>query len=99
MADRRSSSDAERFNDEKNGGRSPTGSFVKVGDLEAGSDVERSELLPTATQQAQVSDKSGARMAVIWMAINTLATIGIVRGYASHSLPLQSHQSMHFCTG
>ncbi|KFY89401.1 hypothetical protein V500_05717 [Pseudogymnoascus sp. VKM F-4518 (FW-2643)] len=81
MADRTSSSEAERFDDEKNGGRSPTGSFVKVKpmeDLEGGSDIERAELLPTASQQPHTPEKSSARAAVIWMVVNTLATIGIV---------------------
>jgi solute carrier family 35 protein E3 len=88
MADRTSSSEAERFDDEKNGGRSPTGSFVKVKpmeDLEGGSDIERAELLPTASQQQQAPEKSSARAAVIWMVVNTLATIGIVRIYPSVS--------------
>lgn len=87
MADRTSSSEAERFDDEKNGGRSPSGSFIKVKpmeDLEGGSDIERAELLPTATQQ-HVPEKSSARAAVIWMVVNTLATIGIVRIYPSVS--------------
>lgn len=86
MADRTSSSEADRFDDEKNGGRSPTGSFVKVKpmeDLEGGSDIERAELLPTSAQQQHVPEKSSARAAVIWMVVNTLATIGIVRFYPS----------------
>ena len=49
MADQTSSSEAERFDDERNGGRSPAGSFVKVEDLEGGGDIERAELLPTAS--------------------------------------------------
>lgn len=88
MADRTSSSEADRFDDEKNGGRSPTGSFVKVKpmeDLEGGSDIERAELLPTASAQPHVPEKSSARAAVIWMVVNTLATIGIVRPYPSVS--------------
>jgi hypothetical protein len=82
MADRTSSSEAEGFDDEKNGGRSPAGSFVKIKpmeDLEGGSNIERADLLPTANQPSQTPEKSTARAAVIWMVVNTLATIGIVR--------------------
>ena len=83
MADRsRSSSEAERVDDEKNGGSSPTSSFVKVKameEMEMGSDIERAELLPPAIPKVQEPEKGSVRAAVVWMVVNTLATIGIVR--------------------
>lgn len=50
---------------------------MDIGDL--GDDVERMELLPpTEPAQSQPAPDNSARSAVIWMVVNTLATIGIV---------------------
>ncbi|KAH8594765.1 triose-phosphate transporter family-domain-containing protein [Bisporella sp. PMI_857] len=72
--------------DEKNGMRSsPEGSFVNlkapdemdIGEL--GEDVERMELLPpTDDEKPQPTPDTSTRTAIIWMVVNTLATIGIV---------------------
>jgi solute carrier family 35, member E3 len=57
-------------------------SFVKVntpGDVEQGDDVERAELLPAEHEKpAPAKPDNSTRTAVIWMVVNTLATIGIV---------------------
>lgn len=73
--------DAEHF-DENEKIASSNASFVKVkaeDDVEAGDDVERAELLPEehVAKPAPVKDNS-TRTAIIWMVVNTLATIGIV---------------------
>jgi len=50
---------------------------MDIGDL--GDDVERMELLPpTEPTAAHPATDNSARTAVIWMVVNTLATIGIV---------------------
>ena len=56
-------------------------SFVQVTprDVESGDDVERAELLPAEQEKAAPAKPDhSTRTAVIWMAVNTLATIGIV---------------------
>lgn len=86
MADRAgSSSEGDRLDDEKNFSGSPN-SFVKVKSVEEmemgdmGDDIERQELLASdPAPPAEVPDKGSVRAAVIWMVVNTLATIGIVR--------------------
>jgi solute carrier family 35 protein E3 len=59
-------------------------SFVKlktpeelgIGDI--GEDVERAELLPQEEEKPLTAPDNSTRTAVIWMVVNTLATIGIV---------------------
>ncbi|TVY22054.1 Solute carrier family 35 member E3 [Lachnellula arida] len=57
-------------------------SFVKVktpDDVEQGDEVERVELLPADQEKpAPAKPDNSTRTAVIWMVVNTLATIGIV---------------------
>lgn len=85
MADRAgSSSDGDRQENEKRSD-SPN-SFVKVKPMEEmemgdmGDDIERQELLASdPAPPAEIPDKGSVRAAVIWMVVNTLATIGIVR--------------------
>lgn len=81
-----SHTEAEAFDDhEKSGtGSSSDGSYVKLKtpeEMEIGDDVERAELLPQDQEkplpQPTAPDNS-TRTAVIWMVVNTLATIGIV---------------------
>lgn len=65
---------------------SDDGSFVKLkgkDDIEMGSEVERAELLGNATTAAAQEKQpeatgSSAKAAIVWMIVNTLATIGIV---------------------
>jgi solute carrier family 35 protein E3 len=64
------------------------GSFVEMKrpeEMEMGSDIERAELLPGSRQPEKTVETapSTARAAIIWMVVNTLATIGIV----SHTHP------------
>lgn len=52
-------------------------------DIEMGSEVERAELLgnataPVAQEKQPEAAGSSARAAIVWMVVNTLATIGIV---------------------
>jgi hypothetical protein len=48
-------------------------------EMEISSDIERQELLPPAVPpKDQPGDKTSVRAAIIWMVVNTLATIGIV---------------------
>lgn len=57
-------------------------SFVKtrtLDDLEAGTDAERLEMIPKVNEKTPETKASEYRKAVIWMIVNTLATIGIVR--------------------
>ncbi len=78
--------EAEGYDDnEKNHSPTTESSFVKLNtpeEMEMGSDVERAELLPAAVNVAQEKatepEKATVRSAVIWMVVNTLATIGIV---------------------
>ncbi|EPE36188.1 Multidrug resistance efflux transporter EmrE [Glarea lozoyensis ATCC 20868] len=77
-----SSSITEGPDEKKN---SSDGSFVKLkaGERsEAGDDVERAELLPEDHEEekpaAPTSKDNSTRTAIIWMVVNTLATIGIV---------------------
>lgn len=69
--------------DEKNAELRSEGSFTKLKspeEMEVGDDIERAELLPGQPQQEKpkAADSTSMRSAVIWMVINTLATIGIV---------------------
>lgn len=77
---------------------SQDGSFVKLKnpeDIELGSTVEREELLGNGTAPAVAQGKptepasSSAKAAIIWMVINTLATIGIVCGNLSECLEFE----------
>jgi len=76
--------EAEAYDDnEKNGTRSSTeGSYVKLktpDELEIGDDVERAELLPAEQEKPpQPKPDNSMRSALVWMVVNTLATIGIV---------------------
>ncbi len=98
MADRAgSSSDGDRIGDEKTRASSPS-SFVKVkasedipmGEMgEMGNDIERQELLQDDNEPAAKApepEKGSVKAAVIWMVVNTLATIGIVRYTSQTSL-------------
>jgi hypothetical protein len=96
-----SSSTAEGYDEKKN---SSDGSFVqlKAGEgSEAGDDVERAELLPEDHEQekqaAPVTEDNSTRTAIVWMVVNTLATIGIVRQSTSaYSRSLLTHLSFRF---
>lgn len=74
--------EAEAFDDNEKKG-SHDGSFVKVKapeEMEMGSDLERAELLAAPVQAEKAAEApSSNKAAVIWMVVNTLATIGIVR--------------------
>ena len=71
---------------EKAGSWSTTdGGFTKLKspeEMEIGDDVERAGLLPAEEQEQEKpqtpAQDNGTRTAVIWMVVNTLATIGIV---------------------
>jgi solute carrier family 35 protein E3 len=86
MAERPSDhSEADAY-DEKEKNHSPTtdNSYVHMNtpeEMEIG-DEERAELIPAAVhvvqEMATEPEKATVRSAVIWMVINTLATIGIV---------------------
>jgi solute carrier family 35 protein E3 len=78
-----SSSSSEAYDEKKH---SSDGSIVniKAGEgSEAGDDVERAELLPEDHEEekpaAPTTENNSTRTAVMWMVVNTLATIGIVR--------------------
>jgi solute carrier family 35 protein E3 len=49
------------------------------GDLEAAGDLEDDNLLPKEKQGEQPAPKSSFTSGLVWMVINTLATIGIVK--------------------
>jgi solute carrier family 35 protein E3 len=75
--------EAEAYDSEKNARRSSAeASFTNLktpDELEIGDDVEREELLPAEHEKpAQPQPDNSMRSAVIWMVVNTLATIGIV---------------------
>ena len=77
--------EAEAYDEnEKNHSPTTDSSYVHMKtpeEMEIG-DEERAELIPTAVHVAQEKatepEKATVRSAVIWMVINTLATIGIV---------------------
>lgn len=71
--------EAEVF-DEKHGSATSTEGRKTPDEMEMGDDVERAELLPEEHEKpAQTSTPDNSmRSAVIWMVVNTLATIGIV---------------------
>lgn len=68
--------------------------FVKLrspDELDIGDDVERAELLPQQDEEKSPSSPDNStRTAIIWMVVNTLATIGIV---GPIYLPTPSHRS------
>lgn len=76
--------EAEAFDDNEKGTTpsSSNGSYVILktpDELEIGDDVERAGLLPGDQEKpAQPQLDNSAQSAVIWMVVNTLATIGIV---------------------
>ncbi|KAI9746433.1 MAG: hypothetical protein M1818_000146 [Claussenomyces sp. TS43310] len=85
-----SSAEAEAYD---HGEKSPMrtshdGSFIKLTtpeEMERGSDIERAELVPPVQpEKGPESDGTSARAAIIWMVVNTLATIGIVRLHRRH---------------
>ncbi|KAF4630411.1 hypothetical protein G7Y89_g7728 [Cudoniella acicularis] len=77
-----STTDAEIFDEnEKNANAEGTFTSLKSPDeLDIGDDVERTGLLPAADHEKPVpaEPESSMRSAIIWMVVNTLATIGIV---------------------
>lgn len=78
-----STTEAEAFDDNEKSGSSTEGGFVKLKspeEMEIGDDVERAELLPGEHEKppAPKAPETSTRSAVIWMVVNTLATIGIV---------------------
>jgi hypothetical protein len=80
------SSEAETYDEKHTPNRSSAeSSFIKPRDeedLEMGKDVEMQELLPAEEKAPEAAAPpapgSSARSAIIWMGVNTLATIGIV---------------------
>lgn len=76
--------EAEAFDDnEKNGSSTSDGGFVNLKspeEMEIGDDVERAELLPEDHEKAPPAKQpdTSMRSSIIWMVVNTLATIGIV---------------------
>lgn len=82
MADR-SDTEAEAYGESEKNSHEMKDTFAQKvpEEMEMGSDIERAELLPAGTPAAPAQDeqKSSARAAIIWMVVNTLATIGIVR--------------------
>lgn len=79
-----SHSEAEVFDEQEKNGTSSlsNGNHIPLknpDELEVGDDVERAELLPQDSEKPQVATPDNStRTAVIWMVVNTLATIGIV---------------------
>jgi solute carrier family 35 protein E3 len=74
--------EAEAFDDEKDGANSLSDGFIKLkspDEIEAGNDVERAELLPAEHEKApEPKPDNSTKVAAAWMVVNTLATIGIV---------------------
>jgi solute carrier family 35 protein E3 len=78
-----STTEAESYDDTgKLGGKSSEEeSYVNLKtpeELEIGDDVERAELLAQSEQEKPPAPESTLRSSIIWMVVNTLATIGIV---------------------
>ncbi|EKD13543.1 uncharacterized protein L3040_008590 [Drepanopeziza brunnea f. sp. 'multigermtubi'] len=71
--------EADSFDGQEKNGEA---SFVKLKtpeEMEIGDDVERAELLPNQEPAPAAQPKEAStRQAVVWMVVNTLATIGIV---------------------
>jgi solute carrier family 35 protein E3 len=78
-----SSTEAGTVHDDEKGRSSDDGSYpLKAPEEMEIADEEAAELLPAEVRAAEKSgepEKTSARVAVIWMVVNTLATIGIVR--------------------
>jgi solute carrier family 35 protein E3 len=79
--------EAEAFDDNEKAGTvsSTDGGFTTLKspeEMEIGDDVERAGLLPAEQQEREkpqpVVQDNSTRTAIIWMVVNTLATIGIV---------------------
>lgn len=76
--------EAEAFDDEKNGANGSSDGFTELkspDEMEAGDgdDVERAELLPAEHEKApEPKPDNSTKVAAAWMIVNTLATIGIV---------------------
>ena len=75
--------EAETFDDNEKSGSSTDGGFVNLKspqEMEIGDDVERAELLPGDQEKPPPAKQpeTSMRSSVIWMVVNTLATIGIV---------------------
>lgn len=76
--------EAETFDDNEKSGSSTDGGFVNLKspeEMEIGDDVERAELLPAEPEKPPPPAKqpdTSMRSSIIWMVVNTLATIGIV---------------------
>jgi len=68
---------------EKNRKTSSEGSYVNMKtpeEMEIGDDEERGDLLPQMSQEkAEPVPENSVRSGAMWMIVNTLATIGIVR--------------------
>jgi len=81
--------EAEAYDDnEKGAALSPTeGSYVKLKspeEMDIGDDVERVGLLPADAEDEkppQAKQDNSTRTAILWMVVNTLATIGIVSSF------------------
>jgi solute carrier family 35 protein E3 len=75
--------EAETFDDNEKNRSSTDGGFVNLKspeEMEIGDDVERAELLPEEHEKPPPAKQpeTSMRSSVIWMVVNTLATIGIV---------------------
>ena len=89
--------EAEAFDDNEKASTlsSTDGGFTKLRspeEMEIGDDVERAGLLPAEQQEQEkprpAAQDNSTRTAVIWMVVNTLATIGIVSPPGIQSEPL-----------
>lgn len=75
--------EAEAFDENEKSSSSTDGGFVNLKspeEMEIGDDVERAELLPGDHEKPPPAKQpeTSMRSSVIWMVVNTLATIGIV---------------------
>jgi solute carrier family 35 protein E3 len=85
-----STTEAESYDDTgKLGGKSSEEeSYVNLKtpeELEIGDGVERAELLPQSELEKPQAPETTLRSSIIWMVVNTLATIGIVSQHKSPS--------------
>lgn len=75
--------EAETFDDNEKPGSSTDGAFANLKspeEMEIGDDVERAELLPAEHEKPPPAKQpeTSMRSSIVWMVVNTLATIGIV---------------------
>lgn len=83
--------EAEIFDDNEKNGSSTDGGFVNLKspeEMEIGDDVERAELLPAGEHEKPPVKEpdTSMRSSIIWMVVNTLATIGIVRLHSARTV-------------